>query len=57
MVQWAYNHNTLHCIQSLQAQCTQMWNIIKELKPTGQGLYKCNNLGPKALSYLGQPPK
>jgi len=29
----------------------------KGLKPAGKGLYKCNNLGPKALSYSGQPPK
>jgi len=28
----------------------------KGLKPAGKGLYKCNNLGPKALGYLGQPP-
>ncbi len=29
----------------------------KGLKPAGKGLYKCNNLGPKALGYSGQPPK
>jgi hypothetical protein len=34
-----------------------MCNLIKGLKPAGKGLYKCNNLGPKALGYLGQPPQ
>ncbi len=56
MVQWAYNHNTLHRIQNLQPQCPQMRNIIKGLKPAGKGLYNCNNLGPKALNYSGNPP-
>ncbi len=51
MIQWTYNHNTLHCIQSLQPQCPQMWNIIKGLKLASKGIYKCNNLGPKALHY------
>jgi hypothetical protein len=34
-----------------------MFHIIKGLKLASKGLYKCNNLGPKALDYLGQPPK